>query len=253
MNRRGFENDAALTPTRTAIEPDIGALVHDLRNLYYGSGIELMLRIGELILERLYGGDVMRWHSRRRKDVSFRRLERHPDLPFKASMLSRAVSIYVLSRRRSDLTQLKNVSQTHLQEVLNLEPEIQDRLLVRVEQEKWSVRRLRSEVIECLPTAIRRAGRPRTPSINKQLRHLRAIADGRVLVLDPSNVAVLQIREAQDLLDIARRLCQQAEQAARVLVAHMESLERTRAEAYASSSRIRRATPLPPARGSKSS
>src|SRR5258706_11994393 len=136
MSRRGLAS-VALVSARVGVEPDIGELVRELRALYYGSGIELMLRIGELILERLYGGDVMLWHSRRKKDVSFRRLERHPDLPFKASMLSRAVSIYVLSRRRTDLIQLKNVSQTHLQEVLNLEPQLQDRLLSRVEEEKW--------------------------------------------------------------------------------------------------------------------
>src|SRR5215471_7499916 len=121
MNRRGL---ATVTiSSRLDEQPDIGALVRELRALYYGSGIELMLRVGELILERLYGGDVALWQSRSRKDVSFRKLEKHPDLPFKAAMLSRAVSMYVLSRRRTDLSQLENVSPSHLQEILNLEPE----------------------------------------------------------------------------------------------------------------------------------
>jgi hypothetical protein len=87
----------------TIAPPDIGALVRDLRKLYYVKGIELMLRIGELILERLYEGNVARWKSRCRKDYSFRKLQQHPDLPFKASMLSRAVSMYVLSRRSPPL------------------------------------------------------------------------------------------------------------------------------------------------------
>ena len=96
-------------------------------------------------------------------------------------MLSRAVSVYVLSRRRTDLLQLKNVSQSHLQEVLNLDPDLQDRLLRRVEQEKWSFRRLRDEVLKNVPRTVQRAGRPRTPQLAKQLRYLRAVADGRLL------------------------------------------------------------------------
>jgi hypothetical protein len=205
--------------------PDIGALVRDLRALYYVTGIELMLRIGALILDRLYGGDETRWKSRARKDFSFRKLEQHPDLPFKASMLSRAVSIYVLSRRRPDLPRLENVSQTHLQEILSLESEVQDRLLARVEEEKWSVQRLRAEVTG-LRGETSHAGRPRAPAFSKQLRNLRSIVDNRLLVMDANNVAVLQFREAQELLDTARRLCQQAEQVTRMLAAHVATLQR---------------------------
>jgi hypothetical protein len=209
-----------------AASPDIGALVRDLRALYYVTGIELMLRIGALILDRLYGGDETRWKSRARKDFSFRKLEQHPDLPFKASMLSRAVSIYVLSRRRPDLPNLENVSQTHLQEILSLEAEVQDRLLVRVQEEKWSVQRLRAEVGSLGGGETIHVGRPRMPAFSKQLRNLRSIVDNRLLVMDTDNVAVLQFREAQELLDTARRLCQQAEQVARMLAAHVATLQR---------------------------
>jgi hypothetical protein len=213
-------------PTPMFPEADIGLLVGELRELYYVKGIELMLRIGELILNHLYGGEISRWKSKSRKDFSFRKLQQHPDLPFKASMLSRAVSIYVLSRRRADLLALQNVSQTHLQEVLNLDPELQDELLSRVEQEKWSVQRLRAVVIESLPSTTKRAGRPRSPAFSKQLRNLRSIVEGRLLVMDTANVAVLQFQEAQDLLETARRLCQQAEFVTRVLAAHVATLDR---------------------------
>jgi hypothetical protein len=214
-----------------ALSPDIAALVRDLRAIYFVTGIELMLRVGELILERLYGGDVARWKSRERKDVSFRKLEQHPDLPFKAAMLSRAVSIYVLSRRRPDLPRLENVSQTHLQEILNLDSQVQDRLLAHVQEEKWSVQRLRAEV-GALSNETPRAGRPREPAFSKQLRNLRSIVDNRLLVMDSNNVAALQFREAQELLDTARRLCQQAEHVARLVAAHVTTLQR---EGHASS------------------
>src|SRR4051812_38492829 len=82
--------DAELVPAGEAVDADVAQLVSELRDLYHASGTELMIRVGELILERLYGGDVTLWQSRRRKDVSFRKLQDHPDLPFRASMLSRS-------------------------------------------------------------------------------------------------------------------------------------------------------------------
>ncbi|MET0591352.1 MAG: hypothetical protein ABW133_01550 [Polyangiaceae bacterium] len=220
-------------PVRALPEADIGLLVGELRELYYVKGIELMLRIGELILNRLYGGDISHWKSKSRKDFSFRKLQQHPDLPFKASMLSRAVSIYVLSRRRADLLALQNVSQTHLQEVLNLDPDLQDELISRVEKEKWSVQRLRAVVIDTLPTTTKRAGRPRSPAFSKQLRNLRSIVEGRLLVMDTANVAALQFQEAQELLETARRLCQQAEFVTRVLASHVATMERDTSESQA--------------------
>jgi hypothetical protein len=226
----GLTREASQGLVNVGLQPDVSALVRDLRNLYYVKGIELMLRVGELILERLYEGDVTKWKSRCRKDFSFRKLQQHPDLPFKASMLSRAVSMYVLSRRRADLLALQNVSQTHLQEVLNLDPALQDILLSRVEQEKWSVQRLRAEVVQTLPTVTKRAGRPRAPAFTKHLRHLKNIVEGRLLVIDTASVSVLQTREAQELLDTARRLCQQAEVVTRVLAAHLSTLERGQSE-----------------------
>jgi len=235
MNRRGLAisvepgecASVASSDDITSLETyrDVGALVQDLRALYYVTGIELMLRIGQLILERLYDGDVTRWKSRARKDFSFRKLEQHPDLPFKAAMLSRAVSIYVLSRRRPDLPKLENVSQTHLQEILSLQPDVQDQLLTRVQEEKWTVQRLRAEA-RTFAGQSSHVGRPRTPVFVKQLRNLRSIVDNRLLVMDSENVAVLQFREAQELLDAARRLCQQAEQVTRMLAAHVAVLQR---------------------------
>jgi hypothetical protein len=247
MSGRAITREAPQALVPAAPEPDVTALVRDLRKLYYAKGIELMLRVGELILERLYEGDESKWKSRSRKDYSFRKLEQHPDLPFKAPMLSRAVSMYVLSRRRIDLLALQNVSQTHIQEVLNLDPELQDALLSRVEQEKWSVQRLRAEVAETLPEVPRRPGRPRTPAFQKHLRNLKNIVEGRLLLIDTASVTVLRNREAQELLDTARQLCQQAEMVTRVLAAHLTALERGQAESTASTERVARVSEIRPA------
>ena len=79
-------------------------------------------------------------------------------------MLSRAVSIYVLSRRRADLLALQNVSQTHLQELLNLDPGLQDDLIARVENEngRFSACGLPSSKA-CHPS-------PNAPAVHARLR-----------------------------------------------------------------------------------
>ncbi len=217
-----------------ATRPDIGGLVRELRELYYVKGIELMLRVGELILERLYGGNVARWHARYRKDTSFRKLQEHPDLPFKASTLSRAVSMYLLSQRRPDLLQMQNVSQSHLQEVLNLEAELQDYLLGRVEDEGWSVQKLRAEVSDRAVHRSKRRGRTRALAFSKQLRSLKNVVEHRLLLKDTDQLAGLEHREAQALLETARRLCEQVEVVARLLATHVASIERDRADSDAS-------------------
>ncbi len=224
MVRRGTISDTALETVGT--RQDISGLVHELRELYYVKGIELMLRVGELILERLYGGNVVRWHARHRKDTSFRKLQRHPDLPFRASTLSRAVSMYLLSRRRPDLLQMQNVSQSHLQEVLNLETGLQDYLLGRVEGERWSVQRLRTEVTQRLVQPTKGRPRARTLAFSKQLRSLKNVVDHRLLLRDTEQLTALEHGEARVLLDTARSLCEQAEVVARLLATHVATLER---------------------------
>jgi hypothetical protein len=54
--------DMTVASTRTALTPDIDLLVHDLRSLYYGAGLELMVHVGSLIVDRLYHG-ASRWQS----------------------------------------------------------------------------------------------------------------------------------------------------------------------------------------------
>jgi hypothetical protein len=190
---------------------DVGGLVWELRELYYGSGIALMVRLGEKILDRLYGGNETLWKSRHRKNNSFRKLEMHPDLPFHASMLSRSVSAYVLSRRRPDLTNLKNVGVSHLQEVLKLDARTQDILLDRVERERWTVQQLRREIIALSPRGTKTGGRPRAPVFVRSIRQLRGLLERRDLESHPDLVSNLSHATATELLDTLRLLRKQTD------------------------------------------
>ena len=205
-------------------EINVAELVADLRALYFCSGVQLMLRIGELILTRMYQGDEAAWHAKHRKDHSFRKLQAHPDLPFAAATLSRAVSLYALSRRRPDLLRLRHVSASHLQEVLRLAPTAQDQLLERVEREHWSVKRLR-DAVRCESSAAEAPTEPRpfSPTIH-QVRQLSAALERAELVVSEA-LDELSDSEAADLLDRLRRVNEQAQGLANAIRGRRPELE----------------------------
>jgi hypothetical protein len=208
------------------LTPDVEELVRDLRQLYCVKGIELMVRIGELIVERIYGGNCAKWRSHGRKNTSFRKLSSHPDLPFHASQLSRAVSIYMLTQRRPELTQFAHVGPSHLQEVLGLEQGEQDRLLRCVEEESWSTRRLREEVRACQPRADRRGGPRKLPSFQRCVQQWSDRVESRALLTDLDEVGHLSPETARELLTVVRSLCQQTESLARQLAQRASSAPR---------------------------
>ncbi len=217
--------------------PDIDALVCDLRQLYCSTGLELFTNIGHLILERLYEGNVDAWHSRGPKDTSFRKLERHPDLPFAASTLSKTVSVYLMSLRRPDLLELENIGLSHFQELVGLEPTLQDHLIACASQECWTVRRLRAEVRLLTTTRQTAQGRPRVPSFVRCLRGMRNSLNERQLLADIDEVERLKRVEVEDLLVTARRLCEQAEIVVRQLAKHLRETDDKQGHGTADDSR----------------
>jgi hypothetical protein len=191
--------------------PDIDAIVGELRELYCVTGLKLALTIGKLVLERIYGGDIGLWHSKGRKDLSFRKLAKHPALPFGPSTLSRAVGIYEISLRRLDLLQLPNVTSSHVRELLKLPCEQQDRLIDQTSRDEWSVRRLRDEIERVQGAETRVSRRVRTPRFASFLRTL-----GRGI----EQVQRLTTEQTEELLRTARSLHQQTETVIEHLARH---------------------------------
>jgi hypothetical protein len=205
-------------------QPNLDSIVWEIRQLYVGAGIGLAVDMGRLIIERLFGGDLHRWRSRGRKDVSFRKLEKHPALPFRASTLSRAVAIYMLSKRRGDLTAFEHVSTSHLHEIAGLEDGEQDQLLAKVESEKWSMRRLRREVAVLKVGRARRRNRGCTlaPWLHRILDDM----EQHGLSSDLHVVDQLGIDPSLELLDMTRSALRQFERLARALGQRIQELDR---------------------------
>jgi hypothetical protein len=201
---------------------DVEGVVRDLRALYCTSGLRLSIGIGELILGRIYGSNVQAWQSRGRKDGSFRALAKHPQLPFSAATLCRSVGIYLVSRRRPDLIALGNLGPSHVRELLGLQSEVQDRLLDRANDQRWSVQKVRDEVsrVQRL-TAKGSARKPALPPFAQHLCRMRRAVAAQALLDGIEHVDGLDPRLAEALLDTARRLWAQAETIAHRLDAHV--------------------------------
>jgi hypothetical protein len=201
----------------------LDALVADLRSLYAKQGLQLAVDMGRLIIDRLYDGAADKCRSHGRKDASFRALEQHPGLPFRASTLCRAVAIYRMSLRRPALLESRNVTQSHVQELLRLPPPEQDELLEKAERGEWTVKRIRAEVaerVESPPTAVSSSRTPRIASLLKyvsseKLRH----------ALSTPSIERLCKEDTRRLLAAARELCGAADRVVRQLAQHLGGLE----------------------------
>jgi hypothetical protein len=103
-------------------------------------------RVGQVVIENFYAGNMDGWRLRvPNKDVFFRKLSAHPDLPMSASALFRSVCIYELCERLG-VRSWKHLSTSHIRLVLPLPATEQERVLRLAEDNAWSVRRLDEEV-----------------------------------------------------------------------------------------------------------
>jgi hypothetical protein len=198
------------TGTVLSCVPDVDELVRELRQLYCTNALDLTLRIGKLVVERLYGGNRNLWRRGGKQHASYRRLEQHPDLPLSACALSRAVGIYLLSEREPSLFDATTLSSGHFQEVLSLPQRAQREILHRANREQWSVRRVREEASLWKLSGASR-GRPRLPSCVRCLHELREHVRSQSLVKDLEAIEGLSADAIHELLQIAHDLGEQAQ------------------------------------------
>jgi hypothetical protein len=208
-------------------DSELDVLVVDLGRIYRHNGMKAAVEMGQLIVERLYGGNHDKWRSRGPKDVSFRKLERHPGLPFRASTLSRAVAIYMLARRLGALPTFEHLSVSHLHEVAGLSCANQDQLLAQADRERWSVMRLRKEAAGVSGRTVRKKRGPVSivPRCVLWLRQVRRDLETRAFMMDIEAIERLSLSESEELLETVRLLFRQGELLARKLDARLRHLK----------------------------
>jgi hypothetical protein len=169
-------------------EDRVANTIRRLQGLCRRATLAFSLAVGKIVVEEVYCGEIARWRSRNpNKDISFRKLSRHPDLPMSPVALWRCVAIHELNERLGP-TDWRHVSSSHLRAVLGCPDVLQAQLLRQAETGRWSVRELTSHVeSELAASGHQRSSRPgrRTATpLDRSLRTLDACVRKLVVAVD---------------------------------------------------------------------
>jgi hypothetical protein len=164
-----------LVPSSTAVdEPLVERAVADLRRIVVGGQVNVLVTVGDYILEHFFGGDAERVTSRlRSKEASVRRLaKRAGEFGMTASGVLRCVPI-ALQARQLGLPLAQRLPATQHVVLLPLHDRKQKRELAEAAiAEGWTVSQLRRQVKRLhRPHA---GGRPREPAIRRLVTRLEA-------------------------------------------------------------------------------
>ncbi|HTE51775.1 MAG TPA: hypothetical protein VK698_13065 [Kofleriaceae bacterium] len=135
------------------------------------------VRAGRLVIDDLYRGDLDLWRRKTTKTLAFRQLAKHPRLPLSASELYRCVATYEIVTRFDTMIRWPRLTISHVRAVIGLEAELQQELLQRAHEKKWSVMRLAREASRARLAGRENRGRPAIPRVVKMLEELHRLVD----------------------------------------------------------------------------
>jgi len=208
-----LEKHAAGTPVSREV---IDQVASTLANLTRGASLELALKVGEIVVHQIYGGDLDALRARGPKDGSFRKLSAHPRLPFSAVTLWRSVAIYELVQRFPGFAKAKHLGVAHLRATLGLPGRVQERLLRAAEVEGWTKDRLEQRAATYRQRGDQRRGRrPMPPALRclRQLDRLAAKHTAAVEGLDLGEFDEGRFRDVEERLERLRAWCSAVERA----------------------------------------
>ena len=165
---------ALITPraqTSPETPPKVSALSQLLSSTIQGQRLDRVLRAGRLVIRTFYDGGLEAWGSRHPDDLRKLCQRLASAAPTPPDAIYRAVRLYEVCCRFPDIVNDGILSVSHVVTVLPLESAKQDYYLRAAYEQKWSVRRLRTQIEEqgVTPAA---TGRPRTPPVVRTLRTL---------------------------------------------------------------------------------
>jgi hypothetical protein len=174
----------------------IDQVVHELNVIQRTATFDVTLKIGKLIVDRFYGGDLSIWRARARKETSFRKLAARAtkDLNVTATTLYRAVALYELTQRLG-ISTWQHLSLSHVRTVLGLPDEQQRRLLSTADDARWTTKRLENEAGKVRRSHARgNRGRRPLPEFVKVINRLAAVFEDREI-----NVGADETQRLSDL------------------------------------------------------
>jgi hypothetical protein len=184
---------------RTEPANQVNELVRQVNALTPASNLAEVLRIGELVYKGGFGGNPRAARSRGKKALSFRSIASHPELQLSAASLWRAVAAFQLAQHLPELAQFRHLGIGHVSVVLGLPADIQIRLLLQAEQERWTRASLRQAAARLRPEDNRRR-RGTPPSSLQLLRSLASSLKAPLPTVESEEMTLSQKQEAQELL-----------------------------------------------------
>jgi hypothetical protein len=170
---------------------------------------DFAMAVGRLVIDTFHSGDLQAWRTRGAKDVSFRMLAKHPNLPMSPAALYRSVAIYELAQR-VDVTRLRRISTSHMRLVLPLPREDQERILLLADAQAWSVGRLDKEVA-AIPFGhvSSKGGRKRSSKLRKTMKVIERCLDeaDNLIGAQDEEISPETARGAKDLTSRLREAC----------------------------------------------
>lgn len=177
-------------------------VVQTLNGIHRDSSFDFARRVGSLILEKFYGGDMTAWRDRGQKDSSFRKLadlEKAGTLKVSASAIYRCVALVELEKRIGVST-WEHLTVSHVRAVFGLPENDQRDLLAKAEQESWTVTEMEKAVAKTREDRNDGRGRPALPAFVKTVHRLQKfLAAGEDAFGDIEQVENLDAEEAQRL------------------------------------------------------
>jgi hypothetical protein len=178
----------------SADDPRLDEVAEEIRAVVRQAGLERVLAIGALVLERFFNGSVAEWRNRRRrKNNSVHRLAERPGCPLSRSTLNDAIAVYVVTRELPWVLRGRHLESSHIVAVLPLPREAQQRWLRRAVEQRWSVRQLRDAVRAARRAEGDQRGRPRASegrrALARSLTTIGHLEDAVALLLHAGHVA----------------------------------------------------------------
>jgi hypothetical protein len=204
------------TRVRAGQDDVVDRVVAELNSIQSRATLDLALKMGALIIERVYGGDLSSWRQHRAKEASFRKLAARSrrDLRVSPTFLYRAVALYELTCRLGE-SALAGLKMTHLRVVLGLPEQSQAALLGAAAAEGWSADRLEREAVGVRALLITRRGRPRSSPLVKAVNRFLTSWKRVQASLDPDAAGDLSAREIQSICVTMSEITERLEQVGR--------------------------------------
>lgn len=197
---------------RGASEEEISTVVTAIQRVCRNSSLEFALQVGRIIIHHFYGGDTSAWRARGPKTTSFRRLAAHPSLPMSPGALYRCVAIFELCDRLEAVSRFNHLGASHLRSVFGLPSEVQEKLLLLANANRWTVPLLKGEVCKYKSLARPRGGRRSRTRIGASLHTLEKWLESCSRVIGEELVAEDHDEEAIQTLEETRRRIAQVDQ-----------------------------------------